>query len=108
MGVRDRTPSPVFVRAASLDVMAEEQIPQIGPCYACGRAFRFDPGEVVMFAVDPQTGLPPGFSALGTRREPSAEEVARAVEKPVCPGCVQRAERYAAETETPPSWPTWP
>ncbi|RBQ17057.1 hypothetical protein DP939_26580 [Spongiactinospora rosea] len=88
--------------------MNEEQIPQIGPCYACGRAFRVDAGEVVMFTVDPETGLPPGLSVLGTRREPSPEAVARAVEKPVCPDCVARAERFTAESDTPPSWPTWP
>lgn len=54
--------------------------------------FAYEPDSVQMFLVDPDTGLPPGITVLGTIREPSPEAVARAVEQPVCPTCVTKAQ----------------
>jgi hypothetical protein len=67
---------------------------ETGRCYACKREFSFDPGEVVTFLVDPATGLPPGFSALGSFRPATPEAVARSGDLPVCPDCVERAKRF--------------
>jgi hypothetical protein len=34
------------------------------------------------------------MTVLGTSREPTPEAVARAVEEPICPDCVGKAEHY--------------
>ncbi|MGR6912639.1 hypothetical protein ACU635_00095 [[Actinomadura] parvosata] len=81
-----------------------------GRCFACKREFTYDPEEVVTFLIDPQTGLPPGFSVLGTMRPATPEAVARSRDEPLCPDCHERAERYGAllDAPPPPQWPTWP
>jgi hypothetical protein len=82
--------------------MAEEQAKTTGRCYGCRRVFTFDPAEVTMFLVDPQTGLPPGFTVLGRMRPASPEAVARSADQPVCPGCVTRAKQFG-QADSPPA-----
>ncbi|MFG3439404.1 hypothetical protein ACGF0J_19370 [Nonomuraea sp. NPDC047897] len=67
---------------------------ETGRCYGCKREFSFDPGEVTTFLVDPETGRPPGITALGTLRPAAPDAVARSVDLPVCPECVERAQRF--------------
>ncbi|MEU7862206.1 hypothetical protein [Nonomuraea sp. NPDC049141] len=74
--------------------MGDEQIPTIGRCHACKRAFRFNPATVTTAMIDPETGLLPGMTVLGTVREPTAEAVARSVKEPICPDCVKRASDF--------------
>ncbi|MDP4505471.1 MULTISPECIES: hypothetical protein [unclassified Nonomuraea] len=66
---------------------------ETGRCYACKREFDYDPAEVTTFLVDLATGLPPGFTVLGTMRPATPEAVARSVDLPVCPDCVAKAEK---------------
>ncbi|MFC4013416.1 hypothetical protein ACFOY2_39750 [Nonomuraea purpurea] len=80
---------------------------ETGRCCACGRTFTYDPGEVMTVLIDPQTGLPPGFSVLGTLRPAGPEAVARSADQPVCPACVDRAASLKA-ADDPPPFPTWP
>lgn len=47
-----------------------------------------------MFLVDPETGLPPGITALGSLRPATPDAVARSADLPVCPDCVERAKRF--------------
>ncbi|MBT2231624.1 hypothetical protein [Nonomuraea sp. NEAU-A123] len=86
--------------------MGDEQIPTIGRCYACKRTFRFTPASVMTAMIDPETGLLPGMTVLGTVREPTPEAVARSVEEPFCPDCVKKAVDFA----DPPAlqFDTWP
>ncbi|WP_084963054.1 hypothetical protein [Thermoactinospora rubra] len=79
--------------------MADEQIPTIGRCYSCKRAFHYRLASVVTVAIDPETGLPPGMTVLGTFREPAPEAEARAVREPICPACVDRARRFEESTQ---------
>ncbi|GII88996.1 hypothetical protein Ssi03_69860 [Sphaerisporangium siamense] len=92
--------------------MTDKPPTTIGACYACKRGFAYDPQTVTLFPVDPETGLPPGMTVLGSTREPSPEALARAVRKPVCPDCVRRAEQFkeASERVADPSagWKSWP
>jgi hypothetical protein len=67
---------------------------QTGHCYGCKRVFSFDPSEVTTFLVDPETGLPPGITALGSLRPATADAEARSVDEPVCPDCVEKAQRW--------------
>lgn len=85
-------------------VPAEEQITTIGRCYACKRTFTFVPAHVTKVTVDPETGLPPDMTVLGTAREPSPEALARAVQQPICADCVKKAEQHLAP---PPPFDTW-
>ncbi len=64
-----------------------------GRCYACRREFDYDPADVTMFLVDRATGLPPGITFAGTLRPATPEAVARSVDLPICPDCVDKAER---------------
>jgi hypothetical protein len=59
------------------------------PCLLCGRAFTYNPDLVPSVFVDPSTNRPPDVGADGERRVPTADEVARAVRKPLCPECVE-------------------
>ena len=89
-----------------MDAMGDEQIPTIGSCYTCKRTFRFTPATVTTAMIDPETGLLPGMTVLGTLREPTAEAVARSVKQPICPDCVKKASEFA----NPPTlhFDTWP
>lgn len=88
--------------------MADEQLTTIGRCHVCKRAFAFVPDAVTTVMIDPETGLPPGFTVLGTFREPTPEAVARSVREPVCPACVDRAERFRKLAAPPaPRLDTW-
>jgi hypothetical protein len=78
--------------------MGDDEITTIGRCYGCKRTFSFIPRNVTMARIDPETGLPPGMTVLGTSREPTPEAVARAVEEPICPDCVGKAEHYLEST----------
>jgi hypothetical protein len=85
--------------------MADDEITTIGGCYVCKRTFSFVPESVTVVSIDPETGLPPGMTVLGTLREPTQEASARAVEKVVCPDCVSRAKQLL---EPPaPRFETW-
>lgn len=89
--------------------MPDERLPTIGRCYACKRTFHYDPATVTMFLVDPETGFPPGMTVLGGQRDPAPESVQRAEHRPVCPRCVEQAERHLAAQNPPePRFPTWP
>ncbi|WP_271219789.1 hypothetical protein [Streptosporangium carneum] len=79
--------------------MRDEHITTIGRCYACKRTFGFIPATVTTITIDPDTGLPPGMTVLGTQREPTAEALARSVEETVCPDCVNRARRFAESAQ---------
>ncbi|MBB5081180.1 hypothetical protein [Nonomuraea endophytica] len=67
---------------------------ETGRCYGCKREFTFDPAEVETFLVDPETGLPPGLTVLASLRPATPEAVARSVDLPVCPDCIERAKRF--------------
>lgn len=89
--------------------MEDDQITTIGGCYVCKRTFGFVPAHVTTVTIDPETGLPPDMTVLGTHREPPPEAVARSVEKPVCPDCVDRAKKYRTFMDPPtPPFDTWP
>ncbi|MEV0196547.1 hypothetical protein [Nonomuraea sp. NPDC050691] len=88
--------------------MTDKQPTTIGRCYGCGRTFAYDPATVTMFSVDPETGFPPGMTVLGSVREPTPEAVARAVDKPVCPECVDKAKRFLDNADAPARWKPWP
>jgi hypothetical protein len=82
--------------------MADEQITTIGRCYVCKRTFGFIPASVMTVAIDPESGLPPGMTVLGTFREPTPEATARSVAEPICPACVNKAKQFA-EVGYPPA-----
>ncbi|MDR8407271.1 hypothetical protein [Nonomuraea sp. 3-1Str] len=84
--------------------MTDERITTIGRCYGCRRTFGFDPAAVTMFAIDPETGFPPGMTVLGSMREPTPEAVARSVEEPVCPDCVAKAKRFLEPPDPLTPW----
>jgi hypothetical protein len=88
--------------------MTEEQITTIGGCYVCKRTFSFLPTSVMKITIDPETGLLPGMTVLGSMRDPTPEALARAVEKTICPDCVNRAEKFK-EMMSPPAlrFGTW-
>ncbi|GAA2215178.1 hypothetical protein GCM10009850_106450 [Nonomuraea monospora] len=89
--------------------MSEKRDTETGRCFVCKREFSYDPKEVTTFLIDPETGLPPGFSVLGTLRPAKPEAVARSTDQPLCPGCQARAEQYAEAMEAPPPrWESWP
>ncbi|GAA3788038.1 hypothetical protein GCM10022226_03250 [Sphaerisporangium flaviroseum] len=75
--------------------MADEHITTIGRCYACKRTFGFIPATATTVMIDPETGLPPGMTVLGSFREPTAEATARSVREPICPDCVAKAKRFS-------------
>ncbi|MFC7381828.1 hypothetical protein [Sphaerisporangium rhizosphaerae] len=79
--------------------MADEGLSTIGRCYACKRTFGFHPARVMTMMIDPDTGLPPGMTVLGSFREPTPEATARSVTEPICPDCVDKAKRYLEFTQ---------
>ncbi|PZG06780.1 hypothetical protein [Nonomuraea aridisoli] len=89
--------------------MPDERAETTGSCYACKRVFSYDPKDVVTFLVDPETGFPPGLTPLGSLRPATPEAVARSVDLPVCPDCVDKARRFGTNpwdgpgTSGPPS-----
>jgi hypothetical protein len=88
--------------------MADEQIPTIGKCYACKRTFGFTQASVTTIMIDPETGLPPDRSVLGTTREPTPEATARATRQPICPDCLDQARRFKEFMQRPPmEFPPW-
>ncbi|MER5421853.1 hypothetical protein [Streptosporangium roseum] len=84
--------------------MADEQITTIGRCYGCKRTFSFIPASVTAVTIDPETGLPPGMTVLGTSREPTPEATDRSVEEPICSDCVNKAQQLR-EFMHPPALP---
>jgi hypothetical protein len=88
--------------------MTDKKITTIGRCYGCKRTFAFDPENVTTFSIDPDTGLPPGMTALGTTREPAPEALARAVDAPVCPDCVSMAKRISEPGDPAAGRDPWP
>ncbi|MFC5822661.1 hypothetical protein [Nonomuraea insulae] len=88
--------------------MPEEQGTTTGRCFACKRTFSFDPKEVMTFLIDPETGFPPGITFFGSLRPAKPDAVARSVDEPVCPDCVDKAKRFADPGNTPPQWESWP
>ncbi|MGW0807581.1 hypothetical protein [Nonomuraea sp. NPDC002799] len=81
-----------------------------GRCCSCKRTFTYDPKLVETLLIDPETGLPPGMSALGTLRPARPEAVSRSADQPICPDCLERARRFSEAAGNPPSasWDTWP
>lgn len=79
-----------------------------GTCIACKRAFEFDPRNVPTILIDPETGMPPGMTVLGSLRQATPEAVARSTDEPVCPQCVTKAQEFQAAGESTPKWDTWP
>lgn len=67
-----------------------------GPCWACKQLFGFDPDAVPSIPIDPVTGRPPD---LGGDPE-------RAVRQPICPACIDEANRQRALVDLPPIRPT--
>ncbi|SEH00382.1 hypothetical protein SAMN05444920_116117 [Nonomuraea solani] len=88
--------------------MADEHAETTGRCYACKRTFSYDPKEVELFLIDPETGLPPGITFFGSLRPAKPESVARSADEPVCPDCVDKAKRFHEESNQPPHWDSWP
>ncbi|WP_219471531.1 hypothetical protein [Nonomuraea rhizosphaerae] len=74
--------------------MADEDTTETGRCISCKRTFRYDPRTVETVLIDPQSGLPPGLTVLGTLRPATPEAVARSAEQPVCPDCLERARKF--------------
>ncbi|GAA2374395.1 hypothetical protein GCM10010404_32400 [Nonomuraea africana] len=85
--------------------MADEQMTTIGRCYGCKRTFSFIPGSVTTVTIDPETGLPPGMTVLGTTREPTPEATARSVKEPICPDCLNKAKQFMHPPA--PQFETW-
>lgn len=54
-----------------------------GPCWSCRRNFMFDPEWVPSIPIDPEVNLPPDLGG----------DAARAVRQPVCPSCMEMADR---------------
>jgi hypothetical protein len=81
--------------------MGDERLTTIGRCHACKRTFGFIPGSVTTMTIDPETGMPPGMTVLGTHREPTPEATARSVEVPICPDCVHKAKQYRESLQPP-------
>ncbi|MEV0383309.1 hypothetical protein [Nonomuraea sp. NPDC050643] len=88
--------------------MADEHAQTTGRCHTCKRTFSYDPKEVETVLIDPETRLPPGFTVLGTLRPAKPEAVARSVDEPICPDCVDKAKRFIEDTNQPPQWKSWP
>ncbi|UBU14215.1 hypothetical protein [Nonomuraea gerenzanensis] len=88
--------------------MSEKRETAAGRCLVCKREFTFDPGEVTTILIDPETGIPPGFTVLGTLRPATPEAVARSTDQPVCPDCEEKAAKYSeALSPPPPHWESW-
>ncbi len=77
-------------------------------CVMCKKAFSSDPQSLSTILIDPETGLPPGMTALGSLREATPEAVARSTDKPICADCVARARQFKTINKSPPTWDTWP
>ncbi|GAA4596465.1 hypothetical protein GCM10023194_68750 [Planotetraspora phitsanulokensis] len=88
--------------------MTDKKITTIGRCYACKRTFAFDPGTVMMFSIDPETGLIPGMTVFGGMREPTPEALARAIDVPICPDCVSKAKQFVEADDPSVGWKRWP
>ncbi|TDB88699.1 hypothetical protein [Actinomadura sp. 7K534] len=88
--------------------MKDEQPSTTGTCVACKRVFEFDAQSVLTVLIDPETGLPPGMTVVGSLRQATPEAVARSTDEPVCPQCVTRARQYHVMNGTSPIWGTWP
>ncbi len=72
--------------------MNEGTVIAIGPCYACGELFGFDPDTVPAIPIDPDNGLPPDRG--GDR--------ARAVNRPICDMCLAGINPIRAANGLPP------
>lgn len=67
-----------------------------GTCVSCKQKFEFDPQNVQTILIDPEIGLPPGMTVLGTLRQATPEAVARSTDEPICPRCISRARQFQA------------
>ncbi|MEV0165100.1 hypothetical protein [Nonomuraea fuscirosea] len=89
--------------------MAEEEARATGRCLMCKRTFGYDPATVETVLIDPETGLPPGFTVLGTFRPAGPDSVARSADQPICPECLEKAaELWKTYNPPPPTWESWP
>ncbi|GAA3530046.1 hypothetical protein GCM10022419_006250 [Nonomuraea rosea] len=88
--------------------MTGEPATTTGRCYACKGTFSFDPKKVETMLVDPKTNLPPGITALGTLRPATPEAVARSVDEPICPECIEKARRISKTLHQPQHWDSEP
>ncbi len=87
--------------------MVEKEPSTTGTCVACKRSFEYDPRSVPTILIDPETGMPPGMTVVGSLRPATPEAVARSTDEPVCPQCVTKAQEHQATTESPTQDP-WP
>ncbi|MEU1386108.1 MULTISPECIES: hypothetical protein [unclassified Nonomuraea] len=87
--------------------MEDDHITTIGTCFACKRTFPYTAANVTMMTIDPETGLPPDRTVLGTQREPTPEALARSVPEPVCPDCLTRAREFKERMGSPAPFETW-
>jgi hypothetical protein len=71
----------------------------LGPCWSCGERFTFDPDTVVSILVDPDTNLPPDLGHTDPQR---------AIARPLCPSCVERANRQRVAAGRPAIRPAPP
>lgn len=88
--------------------MTDRESLTTGTCVVCKQTFEFDPRSVPTILIDPETGLPPGMTVLGSLRPAMPEAVARSADEPICPQCTSRARQFQAASESTPVWGTWP
>lgn len=69
----------------------------MGPCYGCGRIFKFNPETVPSIPIDPITRVSPDQSDPPTPIE-------RAVKQPLCEPCIEFVNAKRAEKGMKP-WP---
>lgn len=69
----------------------------VGACWSCGQPFGFDPDAVPSIPIDPDTNLPPDIGDTDPER---------AVKQPICPVCIDEANRQRALVDLPPIRPT--
>ncbi|MFC4118469.1 hypothetical protein [Nonomuraea zeae] len=84
--------------------MTGEPATTTGRCYACKSTFSFDPQKVETMLVDPETNRPPGITALGTLRPALPDAVARSIDEPICPECIEKARRITKTLNLQQQW----
>ena len=73
-----------------------------GECWTCGRSFTFNPHWVPSVPIDPMTSLPPDVDEHGNPQPIDPEAAERAVRRPLCETCVERANsKRVARGEKP-------
>ena len=74
----------------------------VGPCYACGQVFTFNPVLVPSLPIDPQTRLPLDVTADGRPKPIDPDAQARAIKQPVCESCITKVNAARMERSLPP------